>query len=89
MENAHEPVGLCVNKEQPHSHQAIEEQGHKTYPILDTDGVTEIIESLETVNGTHIMDVQYLKEPKSRSLNKYETISYPSLVGQHKNQTEI
>ena len=48
VENAQELPGLCVNKEQPQSHQAIEEQGHETYPILDTDGVTEIFESIET-----------------------------------------
>ena len=58
MEKAQEPIALCVNKEQPHYHQAIEDQGQETNPILDTYGVTEIVESLETMNGTHIMDVQ-------------------------------
>ena len=82
MENAQEPAGLSVNKEQPHSHQVIEEQGHETDPILDTDEVSEIVESLDTMNGTHIMDVQDLKEPESRNLDKQETISYPSLVDQ-------
>ena len=43
MDNSQEPTGMCVNKEQPHSHQAIEEQGNETYPILDTDGVTQIV----------------------------------------------
>ena len=43
MENAQEPTGLSVNKEQSHSHQSIEEQGHETDPILDTNGVTQIV----------------------------------------------
>ena len=34
------------------------------------------------MNGTHITDVQDLQEPESRSLDKQETISYPSLVDQ-------
>ena len=36
VENAQEPVGMCVNKEQLHSHQAKEEQGHETNPILES-----------------------------------------------------
>ena len=61
MEKSQETTYLCVNKEHPHSHRAIEEQGHETVPILDTNGVTEIVENLDTMNGTHIMDVQDLK----------------------------
>ena len=34
---------MFVNKEQPHFHQAIEEQHNETDPILDTDGVTQIV----------------------------------------------
>ena len=70
VENAQEPAGLSVNKEQPHSHQVIEEQGHETDPILDTDGVTSIVENLDTINGTRIMDYQDLKEPESGILDK-------------------
>ena len=75
---------MCVNKEQMHSHQSIQEQDHETNPILDTDGVTKIVESLNTMNRTHVMDVQYLKELESRILDKHETITFPSLVNQTK-----
>ena len=50
--------------------------------ILCCDGVTEIVESLDTINETHIIDVEDLKGHKSRSLNKHETISYPLLAHQ-------
>ena len=47
-------------------------------------GVTEIVEILDTMNGTHIMDVQDIKEPEIISLDKHETIAFPSLVDQTK-----
>ena len=50
--------------------------------ILCFDGVIEIVESLYTMNGTHIMDVQDIKEPERRSLRKQETISCPSFDDQ-------
>ena len=37
---------MCVNKEQPHSHQAIKEHGHEIDPIQDTDGVTDLLRAL-------------------------------------------
>ena len=59
------------------------------FKILCFDGVTEIAEILDTMNGTHIMDVQVLKELEIRSLDKKEIISYPWLADQteesHKN----
>ena len=62
-------------------------QGNKVtkniqFQNLDTYGVTEIVEIIDTMNGTHIMDVQDIKEPERRSLYKQETTSYPSLVDQ-------
>ena len=42
----------------------------------------EVVTSLATINGTHIMGVQDLKEPESRSIDQQKTISYPSLVYQ-------
>ena len=50
--------------------------------ILCFDGVTQIAEILDTMNGTHIMDVQVLKEIEIRSLDKKEIISYPWLADQ-------
>ena len=52
MENT-QPACLCVNKEQSHSPPTIHEQAQETDPTLDTDGVTEIVERLATINGTH------------------------------------
>ena len=36
VENAQETIGMCINKEQPHSHKAIEEQVHIIDPILES-----------------------------------------------------
>ena len=44
---------MCVNEEKSHSPQAIHEQAQETYPTLDIDGVTKIVERLATINGTH------------------------------------
>ena len=41
---------MCANMERPHFHQTIEEQCHETFPILDTNGGTKIVESLDTMN---------------------------------------
>ena len=50
--------------------------------ILCCDGVTEIVESLDTINETHIIYLEDLKGHESRSLNKHEKITYPLLAHQ-------